>query len=430
MSERGMSEQRAPDRETSYGAPRGTYDKLPPKSRRWDAVMRLALDMFADAGYELVIMPTFEHTEVFLRGVGQESDVVVKQMYTFQDRGDRSLTLRPEGTAGVMRAALEHKLDRGPLPVKLCYAGPMFRQERPQRGRYREFYQVGIEALGAEGPMIDAEVIEIGHRYLDTVGIEPAVLLNSLGHPSSECRQGYLRELTSFLIEHENELAPEDRARIRSNPLRTFDSKEEKTLKVLEDAPLLSGYLCGSCRAHFEAVQQHLDDVGVPFTLDPRLVRGLDYYTRTAWEYVSGGLRSQNAVGGGGRYDGMAEVLGGDHLPGIGFALGLDRILMVTEGREAPPGRVRVYVVTLGEEAAREGFKLASRLRSRGIGCDLDHSGRAMKGQMKDAARSGARWAVILGSDELGTGEATVRDLDSGHQERVPLADVEGRVSR
>ena len=408
----------------SFRALKGTYDVLPPQSWRWQEVVRLAMDSFALAGYAPVETPAFERTELFERGVGATSEVVGKQMYTFTDLGGRSLTLRPEGTAPVMRAVLEHGLHRGPLPVKLAYAGPMFRQERPQKGRFRQFLQVGIEAIGVEGPNVDAEVIEIGTRFLREAGVDATLLLNSIGHPDPSCRQGYLKILSEFLVARREELAPDDRERLGTNPLRTFDSKDERTRAVLEDAPLVAEHLCGDCREHFEQVQGHLDDLGVAFRLEPRLVRGLDYYTRTAFEYVAGGLGSQDAVGGGGRYDGLSEALDGPPLPGIGFALGIDRILLAAVERGSIAGRgarIDVYVVSLGAEAARLALRLSTALRARGIGAELDLAGRGMKGQMKDAARSGARWAVIVGEAELVSDSATVKDLGTGAQRTVPL---------
>jgi histidyl-tRNA synthetase len=413
----------------SLSALRGTYDVLPPQSWRWQALVRLAMDSFQRAGYAPIETPMFEYTEVFERGVGDTSDVVTKEMYTFRDRAGRSLTLRPELTAGIVRAVLQHGLARGPLPLKLVTAGPMFRQERPQRGRYRQFTQVNIEALGSEEPVVDAEVIEVGHRFLRDAGLRPTLLLNSIGHVDPSCRLGYHKVLIEFLEANESSLAPVDRDRIHTNPLRTFDSKEERTVEVMRDAPLISDHICRDCRAHFEHVQGLLREVGVDYELQPRLVRGLDYYTRTTFEFVSTGLGSQNAVGGGGRYDGLAEALGGPPLTGIGFGLGVDRILLALGEQGDIPPSVHVYVVALGEEARAEGLALATRLRAAGVGADLDLAGRAMKGQMKDAARSGARWAAILGAEELAAGEVTLKNLATGDQERVRLEELERRVA-
>ena len=413
-----------------FTAPKGTNDLLPPESWRWEAVSRLAMDTFAQAGYAPVDTPVFEHTEVFERGVGESSEVVNKQMYTFTDLGGRSLTLRPEGTAPVVRAVLEHGLDRGPLPVKLAYVGPMFRQERPQKGRYRQFFQLGIESIGSDAPAVDAEVIEVGRRFLAEAGVDARLLLNSIGHVDPSCRGGYLDTLRRWLEDNADRLGRDDRERARTNPLRTFDSKDEKTQAALADAPLITDHLCDACGKHFADVKELLNALDIAFELDPRLVRGLDYYTRTAFEFVAGELGAQNAVGGGGRYDGLSEALGGGPLPGIGFALGLDRIVLARrddEGSEVG-SPIDVYVVSLGDEARREAFKLATRLRAAGVGADLDLAGRGMKGQMKDADRSGARWAVILGADELAAETATLKDLRSGEQVTVPLDSVEASV--
>lgn len=412
----------------SFAAPRGTYDVVPPESRRWQATVRLAMDTFARAGYEPIETPAFEQTEVFERGVGAASEVVTKQMYTFSDRSDRSLTLRPEGTAPVVRAVIEHFVARGalagPVPLKLAYAGSMFRQERPQKGRHRQFFQVGIEALGSDSPLVDAEVIEVGSRYLRSAGVPTRLSVNSIGHPDARCRAGYVEVLGDFLKGRLFELAPDDRARVGTNPLRTFDSKEEQTIAVMADAPVISDYLCEECKQHFSSVQSLLKQLDVAFELEPRLVRGLDYYTRTTFEYVAADLGSQNAVGGGGRYDGLSEALGGPPLPGIGFALGVDRILLAAgdDGRDGRP--IDVYFVALGDDAASEALRLATWLRSEGVGADLDFAGKQMKGQMKDAARSGAGWAAIIGSEELAAGQVTLKNLGTEEQRRVPFEDL------
>ena len=412
------------EEERSFRAPRGTYDLLPPASLQWQRIMRMAMDVFALSGYQAVETPIFEHTEVFERGVGEASEVVGKQMYTFSDRGDRSLTLRPEGTAPVVRAVLEHNLHRGALPVKLAYAGPMFRQERPQKGRYRQFWQVGVEALGVDAAALDVEVIELGLRFLADAGVTPELLLNSIGHLDPGCRGAYLEELKGFLTTRNDDLAEDDRERVEKNPLRTFDSKERATVAVMKEAPVITDHLCADCTAHFAEVRALLDDLDVTYTLEPRLVRGLDYYTRTAFEFVAGGLGSQNAVGGGGRYDGLAESLGGDPLPGIGFALGVDRIAIARDASDETAGSIDVYVVAVGDDAVPAGLRLATTLRRAGIGADLDLAGRSMKGQMKQASSSGARWAAIIGERELAGGTVTLKDLSSSEQQEVELAQV------
>jgi len=418
------------DQPTSFSAPRGTRDLLPPESWRWQRVFDLALNrIFGPAGYEPVDTPIFEHTEVFERGVGQTTEVVSKQMYTFEDRGGRSLTLRPEATAGIVRAVLENRLDKGTLPVKLLCWGPMFRQERPQKGRYRQFTQVDIEAIGSEGPAIDAEMIELAARFLDEAGAECRLLLNSIGHLDESCRLGYLRALGDFLRAKENELAAADRGRVDDNPLRAFDSKEPATIAALGDAPAITDHLCDDCARHFDDLRAMLDALGLGYTIDPTLVRGLDYYTRTAFEFVSDDLGAQSTVVGGGRYDGLAEALGGGHLPAIGFALGVDRLLLASRTlNEWEPRRVEVFVVALGDRAKGEALPLVTELRRAGLGADWDLMGRGMKGQMKGADRSGARWAAIVGDDELDAGEVTLKDLVSGEQERIPRGDLMSRT--
>ena len=413
----------------SFSAPKGTRDLLPPGSWTFQRITRLGMDMFAQAGYGPVDTPLFEHTEVFERGVGATSEVVGKQMYTFLDKGERSLTLRPEGTAPVMRSVLENRLDRGPLPVKLAYVGPMFRQERPQKGRYRQFWQIGIEAIGTDNPVADAEVIELAVRFYDRIGLPVKMLLNSIGHPSEDCRGAYTEVLRGFLRDNEAKLASEDVARIDTNPMRTFDSKEAATAEVMSGAPLITDHICSDCKDHYETVKSLLGALDVDFTEDPRLVRGLDYYTRTAFEFVAGNLGSQSAAGGGGRYDGLAETLGGPRVPGIGFALGLDRILLsLGESEETAP--VDAYVVAVGEGTEAEALKLVTRLRRSGIGAEFDLMARSMKGQMKDASRSGARYALILGAEEMAAGDITIKDLESGEQERAALEGIEGRLTR
>ncbi|MPZ90808.1 MAG: histidine--tRNA ligase [Actinobacteria bacterium] len=418
------------DQPSSFSAPRGTRDLLPPESWRWHRVFDVALNrVFGPAGYEPMDTPIFEHTEVFERGVGEATEVVSKQMYTFNDRGGRSLTLRPEATAGIVRAVLENRLDRGSLPVKLLCWGPMFRQERPQKGRYRQFTQIDIEAIGSEGPAIDAEIIELAARFLSEAGAECRLLLNSLGHLDGSCRLGYLKALVDYLRTHENELAPEDRSRIDDNPLRAFDSKEEPTIAVMKGAPAITDHLCNDCEQHFDEVRRLLDALDLEYTIDHTLVRGLDYYTRTAFEFVSDDVGAQASVLGGGRYDGLAESLGGGHLPGIGFALGVDRLLLASRTlSEWQPRHVGVFVVALGDRARSEALPIVTELRRAGVGADWDLMGRGMKGQMKSADRSGANWAVILGDDELDAGEVTLKDLATGEQQRIARGQLVIRV--
>ena len=414
----------------SFSAPKGTNDLLPPESWSWQWLQRTAMDSFALAGYAPVETPMFEHTEVFERGVGEATEVVGKQMYTFTDHGGRSLTLRPEGTAPVVRAVLEHWVARGALkgrsPAKLAYAGPMFRQERPQKGRHRQFFQVGIEAIGSDNPSVDAEVIEVGHRFIHDAGATTTLLLNTIGHPGPGCRGAFIDVLRAYLADHEDALAPVDRERMTSNPLRIFDSKEAGTASVMQNAPRISAHICAACKDHFEQVTTMLAGLGVDFELDDSLVRGLDYYTRTAFEFVSGDLGSQNAVGGGGRYDGLSEALGGPRLPAIGFALGIDRIALARDATDEHEPAPVAYVAYDEGASGSEALKLSTELRRAGISTELDHGGRSVKGQLKDAARTGARWVVTVGDPSLPEGVLAVKNGVTGERTTCRADELEG----
>ena len=403
-------------------APKGTYDVLPGSA--FLPVRDALLAPAERAGYAYVEAPVFEDTELFVRGVGASTDVVSKEMFSFTDRGDRSLTLRPEGTAGVLRAALQAGLQHGQLPVKLRYAGPMFRAERPQAGRFRQFQQVGIEALGTQDPALDAEVVALAWQAYADLGLtDVRLLLTSLGDP--ECRPAYRVALTDFLAGLD--LDDETRRRAGLNPLRVLDDKRAAVQAQLGDAPLIVDALCDACRTHHEAVLEHLADLGVPVEPAPRLVRGLDYYMRTTFEFQHDGLGAQSAVGGGGRYDGLAEQIGGPALPGIGWALGIERTLLAlqAEGIEPPATRgVQVFLVPLGAAAKARSLLLATALRRRGISADLAYGDRGLKGAMKAADRSGAAYAIVLGDRDLAAGRAPVKDLTTGEQQDVPLTDL------
>lgn len=361
-----------------------------------------------------------------MRGVGESTDIVSKEMYTFEDKGGRSLTLRPEGTASVVRAVLQHGLHNGQLPVKLWYSGSQFRYERAQRGRYRHFWQVGAEALGAEDPALDAELIILasdGYAGLGLTGVR--LLINTLG--CKECRPVYRAALQEFL--RGLDLDEATRRRIEINPLRVLDDKRPEVQARLADAPLVTDHLCEACKAYHEEVRSLLSASGVTYADDPRLVRGLDYYTRTTFEFVHDGLGSQSAVGGGGRYDGLSEMLGGPALPSVGWALGVDRTVLAMEaeglfGGEAEQARVQVYGVPLGEEARRRMFLLITELRRAGLDADMSFGGKGLKGAMKGADRSGASYAVILGERDIAVESAQVKDLVSGDQITVPLAEI------
>ncbi len=405
--------------------PKGTYDVVPGSEFGATATVRDALLAPAVlAGYSYAEPPVFEHTDLFARGVGESTDVVSKEMFTFSDRADRSLTLRPEGTVGVLRAALDAGLHKGQLPVKLRYAGPMFRAERPQAGRYRQFQQVGVEALGVDDPALDAEVVALAWQAYADLGLRSVrLLLTSLGDPA--CRPAYRDRLTAFL--EGLDLDDDTRRRARINPLRVLDDNRPAVQAQLAGAPLMPDALCDPCRAHLDAVREGLDALGVPHEAAPRLVRGLDYYMRTTFEFVHDGLGAQSAVGGGGRYDGLAQAIGGPALPGVGWALGVERTLLAlrAEGVPAPEATgVRVFLVPLGAAAKRHAVRLAGDLRRAGVATDLAYGDRGMKGAMKAADRSGAAYAVVLGDRELEAGEAQLKDLRAHAQTAVPLASL------
>ena len=405
--------------------PKGTYDVLPGSEFAATHAVREALLAPARlAGYAYAEAPVFEATELFSRGVGESTDVVTKEMFSFVDRADRSLTLRPEGTVGVLRAALDAGLHKGQLPAKLRYAGPMFRAERPQAGRYRQFQQVGIEAIGIDDPALDAEVVALGWQAYAGIGLSQVrLLLTSLG--DAACRPGYRERLAGFL--EGLDLDEDTRRRSLLNPLRVLDDKRPAVQAQLEGAPLMVDALCEACREHFAAVRAGLDSLGVPYELAPRLVRGLDYYMRTTFEFVHDGLGAQSAVGGGGRYDGLAELIGGPQVPGIGWALGVERtvLALTAEGVEPPVEQsLSVFVVPLGAAAKAYAVALVGRLRAAGLAADLAYGDRGMKGAMRAADRSGAAYAVVLGDRDLEAGQAQLKDLREHAQVSVPLDDL------
>ncbi len=412
----------------SLQAPKGVPEYLPPDSGQFLAVREALARPARLAGYGYIELPVFEDTALFERGVGESTDVVSKEMYTFTDRGERSISLRPEGTAGVMRSVIEHGLHRGGLPVKLWYAGPFFRAERPQHGRYRQLQQVGVEAIGSDDPAIDAEVIAIADSSFRGVGLRDYTLqLNSLG--CQTCRPMYSQALRDFLAGCDLDDATRERATL--NPLRVLDDKRAEVQVQLEEAPLPGDYLCDDCVTHYAATRAFLRDLGVSWVEAPRLVRGLDYYTRTAFEFTHAGLGAQSGIGGGGRYDGLMASLGGPELSGIGFGLGVDRTLLAAQAEGitlADPDRLTCFLVPLGEPARHVAMTLLGRLRAAGIGCDMAFDSRAIKGAMKSADRSGARYALIIGDDEIAAGTVMMRDLIDGVQEAVPLDEVPGRM--
>ncbi|MGV8082401.1 MAG: histidine--tRNA ligase [Coriobacteriia bacterium] len=415
-------------------APKGTADMLPETAKAWEHLTRIAQELFARYGYEPIYTPLFEHTEIFTRGIGEATDIVSKEMYTFADRAGRSLTLRPEGTASVVRAALEHSLvGTGSPALKLYYAGPMFRYERPQKGRMRQFWQIGVEQLGSAEPTADAEVIALLWRFFEAAGI-PAenmrLLINSMGDES--CRPVFRDKVAEYIRAYSAELCEECNRRAETNPLRAFDCKNESCASIMAEAPKLVDELCDDCRAHYEAVKRLLDLLGIPYVEDPKLVRGLDYYTRTVFEVqADAGLGSQNAIGGGGRYDRLMQEYGGPATPGLGFALGFERTLLAMQaaGVEAEPLPIaEVFVAKVGEPVAAEAFEILSALRDAGLAAEMDHQGRSLKSQFKQADRLGAKFVAIVGPEELADGEVKLRDMGTKEESRVPLGDLADRL--
>jgi len=408
----------------TFAAPKGVPEYTPPDSAGFEHVRDTLLTAADRAGYGLIELPVFEDTGLYARGVGESTDVVSKEMYTFLDRGERSVTLRPEGTAGVVRAVIEHGLDRAGLPVKLRYAGPFFRYERPQAGRYRQLQQVGIEAIGVDDPALDAEVIAVADEGYKALGLTGYRLeLTSLG--DAESRPAYRDRLQEFLAGLPLDEPTRERARI--NPLRVLDDKRADVRALLADAPLLVDHLSPAAAEHHAQVLAHLDDLGIAYVENPRMVRGLDYYTKTTFEFVHDGLGAQSGIGGGGRYDGLMATLGGPPLTGVGFGLGVDRTLLACRAEGLAPwsaARCEVFGVPLGDAARRRLVALAGALRRAGVRVDLAYGGRGLKGAMKAADRSGARYTLVLGERDIAEGAAGVKDMVSGEQRAVPLADV------
>jgi histidyl-tRNA synthetase len=408
-----------------YQAPRGTFDVLPAAARRRGRIERVAAAVFARAGYEPIATPSFEDTELFERGVGHSTDIVRKEMFTFEDKGGRSLTLRPEGTAPICRAYVEHGMHKLAQPVKLFYSGPFFRHERPQAGRYRQFHQLGIEAIGSDSPAADAEAISM----LDDLFAELAVpgvelRLGSLG--SLEARRAYLDELRTHLRSREGELSKEVRDRIEINPLRAFDSDDEGTKGVMESAPKLVERLGGADAAHFAAVRSHLDAIGIEYTIDPTLVRGLDYYTRTIFSFVCDRLGSQSEIGGGGRYDGLVEQLGGPPTPAVGWAAGIERILLALGEEELEQETApRVFIASNWDESSEQAMAMATELRRAGYPAEMDLVGRGQKGQLKHANRIGARFVLFLLQGEA----IQLRDMESGEQRSIDPANLVAEIA-
>jgi len=402
-------------------APKGVSEYTPPRSSAFEFVRDSLIAPASKAGYQLIELPVFEDTDLFKRGVGESTDVVSKEMYTFEDRGGRSITLRPEGTAGVMRSVIEHGLDRGQLPVKVWYSGQFFRAERPQAGRYRQFYQVGIEAIGVDDPAIDAEVIAIADAGFKAIGLSKYRLeITSLGDAQS--RAAHRVDLLKFIANLDLDEATAARAVI--NPLRLFDDKREEMKKAMQDAPLLINYLTEQSREHFDQVIKYLDALGISYTLNPRMVRGLDYYTGTTFEFVHELLGAQSGIGGGGRYDGLMEQLGGQSLSGIGFGLGVDRALLAAEAEGVIGSDAFVsdlFIIPLGEGAKLQALTIASSLRLKGKVVEIAFGDRALKGAMKGADKSGATYVIVLGESEISTGSVELKEMKTGASTSVKI---------
>ena len=411
-------------------APRGTKDILPENVAGWNYVEQKIRDICARFGYEEIRTPMFEHTELFHRGIGEGTDVVDKEMYTFTDRGGRSITLRPENTASAVRAYLQNKLYGDSALTKLFYIGSMFRYDRPQAGRMREFHQFGVEALGEANPAVDAEISLLAMEFLKSLGLKDLKLsLNSVGCPS--CRPAYRKALQDYFRPHLEELCGDCKERFERSPLRILDCKADADKEFMTGAPNITDCLCDECREHFEKVQSFLRDAGVDFELDPRLVRGLDYYTKTAFEIKYAPLGAQSAVAGGGRYDGLIAEMGGNPTPAVGFATGLERVLLALEKQGLLPEQEKksdAFVVALGAEAQSAGFKLLQKLREAGLKALMDYAGRSMKAQMKQAGKAGARFALILGEDEIKENAVMLKDMEKSEQQKVSLDEVINQI--
>ena len=404
-------------------APNGTQDLLPPKSGEWQAVEEVMRSEAALHGFGEVRTPVFEHTELFLRSVGDTTDVVEKQMYTFNDKGGRSITLRPEGTAGAVRAMLEHALYNDGLPVKLYYLTSCYRYEKPQAGRLREFHQFGVEMFGAAAPVADAEVICLAKSIFDRLGVKNLTLeLNSIGCP--ECRAKFHQALKEYFEGYRDQLCETCLSRLERNPMRILDCKSPVCSKIAEGAPHILDYLCDDCREHFEGVQSYLKAAGVEFVINPTIVRGLDYYTRTVFEFVSNDLGAQSTVCGGGRYDGLTEQMGGKPMAGLGFGLGMERLMLVLEAQKiqmpAPPA-CEVYIASMGEAAGREAFRLVNELQHSGVAAACDLCARGLKAQMKYANKIGAAFTLVLGDNELAQKSAKIKNMKTGEEKPIFL---------
>ncbi len=402
---------------------KGVKDILPNDVMVWQKIEAVARDVFYQYGYQEIRVPIFEQTELFARSIGTDTDIVGKEMYTFPDRNGTLLTLRPEGTASVVRAYIEHSLHQHARRWKLFYFGPMFRHERPQAGRLRQFHQAGVEVFGYSEPHADVEVIALLHRYLTQLGVSALRTdVNSLG--DGACRPAYLDELKKFLEEASDLLCENCTRRAQTNPLRVLDCKVESCKAVLADAPIMLDHLCENCLTHFDAVKEGLERLKIPYAINTRLVRGLDYYNRTAFEVVSANLGAQDSIAAGGRYDSLVKSLGGPATPGIGFAIGLERLVLLVKEKINHTSELDIFIIALGETALKAMLPILDRLRTQGIAADMDYAGNSRKSQMRQANRSGARLAITVGTDELEKQSAVVRDLHTQEEQNISLADL------
>ena len=405
--------------------PKGTKDVLPSESYKWQYVENTAREMAQLFALKEIRTPVFEHTELFNRSVGETTDVVTKEMYTFKDKGDRSITLKPEGTAGVVRSFIENGMSSGVLPAKMYYIIPAFRYERPQAGRLREFHQFGVEIFGAKGAQTDAEAILMADSLLKKLGLQVQLYINSIGCP--KCRADYNKALKAFFEPHVSELCHDCKTRYEKNPLRLLDCKEEACKKINANAPSMIEYLCDDCKTHFDELKTCLALAKVDYKIDPRIVRGLDYYTRTVFEFVSTSIGAQGTVCGGGRYDGLIETLGGNSIPAVGFAAGIERLLMVMEqtGVQIPEERKpTVYLAGMDNVCRQKAFELACALRANGIFAEIDHMERSVKAQFKYADKVGAKYVAVIGGNELAEGTMNVKNMQNGESEKVAFANV------
>ena len=405
--------------------PKGTKDVLPQDSYKWQYVEGVARETAKLFNIKEIRTPVFEHTELFQRGVGDTSDIVTKEMYTFKDKGDRSITLKPEGTAGAVRSFIENGMYNGVLPAKMYYIIPAFRYERPQAGRLREFHQFGVEIFGAKGAQTDAEAILVADTLLKKLGLKVQLYINSIG--CKTCRANYNSALKAFFAPHLDSLCYDCKTRYEKNPLRLLDCKEESCKKINAGAPKMLDYLCEECLEHFESLKSYLDGAGVEYTIDPRIVRGLDYYTRSVFEFVSTSIGAQGTVCAGGRYDGLIEELGGNPTPAVGFAAGIERLLIVMEqtGVEIPaPETPKVYLAGMDSACRRKAFELACALRANGILAEIDHMDRSVKAQFKYADKIGARFVAVIGGNELAEGKANIKRMATGESESVAFENI------